>query len=412
MADKLESYLDRRKGGIVRLLQDLVRIPTVNPPGANYVEFVNVVQRKLASLGMSTRVVTVPAAYAREFVANAREHPRPSLMGMLDVGAARTVHFNCHYDVVPVGGKWRYGPFEPNVNRGWVYGRGSADMKGAIACVCYAIQALKDLGVAPKMNIEVSFTPDEETGGDLGAGYIVRKGYVKADYVVVGEGGSGDEVGVGHNGVIWFEAAVAGKAAHASSPQDGINAFEKMAALTMQLQSLKPRFEKRGFRKPDGKKMYPTINMGGVFGVGEGAKVNSVPAMARFTVDRRVTPGESLREAEKELRGAVMAAGKRVPQLRVDLKRLLGIEPCLVDPAGDLPQAFARAVETVRRTSPKFSITRGFTDMHFFAKDAGIPTIGYGPSGRGAHAIDERARIADLVSCAKVYARFLAEWEG
>jgi succinyl-diaminopimelate desuccinylase len=123
-----------------------------------------------------------------------------------------------------------------------------------------------------------------------------------------------------------------------------------------------------------------------------------------------VTPGERLRDAEKELRGALAVAGKRVPQLRMSLNRLLGIEPCFVDPAGDLPQAFVRTVKAVRRGQPSFSVTRGFTDMHYFAKDAGIPTIGYGPGGIKGHAIDERTKIANLMQCAKIYTTFLANW--
>jgi succinyl-diaminopimelate desuccinylase len=410
MAARVEAYIERHSACLKQLLAELVRIPTVNPPGQNYLPFVRAVQPQLRSLGMKTEIVRVPAAYARRFIANADEYPRASLIGRLDAGADRTLHFNCHYDVVPAAGNWRYGPFEPKERRGWIYGRGSSDMKGAIAAVCFALRALRDLNIRPRMNVEVSLTPDEETGGDLGAGHVVRQGHVKADYAIVCEGGSGREVGCGHNGVIWLEAAVAGKAAHASSPQDGVNAFEKMAALVMHLQSLKTGFGRRAFRAPNGKKMHPTLNIGGVFAVGEGAKVNTVPALATFTMDRRVTPGERLSDAERELRAAVRAAGKQVRKLRVSLSRLLAIDPCHVDPAGELPRAFAAAVREVRGGRIGFSVSRGFTDMHFFVKDAGIPTIGYGPGGRHAHAIDEAVRVRDLVACAKVYARFMAEW--
>ena len=412
MAGKLDAYLDRQGGRIGRFLQDMVSIPTVNPPGENYLRFVTAMQPRLRSLGMETRIVRVPTAYAARYVPDAADYPRASLLGELDVGAARTLHFNCHMDVVPAAGKWRYGPFSSKVRAGWLYGRGSSDMKGAIASVCFALRALKDLKIRPRMNIQVSLAPDEETGGDLGTGYIVREGHVRADYVIVCEGGCGREIGCGHNGVLWLEAVVEGKAAHASSPQAGINAFEKMAALALQLQPLKDRFIKRSFRMSSGKKMHPTLCIGGVFGVGEGAKVNTVPALAKFTLDRRVTPGEKLRDAEKELRDAIRAAGKRVPQLKVSLSRLLAIDPCHVDPAGVLPQAFARAAQAVQGGKVGFGMTAGFTDMHFFARDGKIPTIGYGPGGRNYHAIDEAARIKDLLTCAKVYAKFMAEWDG
>lgn len=409
MADKLTSYVAKQGQSIGRLLQELVRIPTTNPPGMNYARFVAMAKQKLAALGMTTREVAVPKAYARRFGVDAGQYPRICLIGRLDVGAPRTLHFNAHYDVVPTAGKWRFGPHEPKIAGGWLYGRGCGDMKGSIACMCQAIRALRDLKIAPAMNIEISLTPDEETGGDLGAGYIVREGLVRADYTLVGEGGGGAGVGVGHNGVLWLEATVEGKAAHAASPEAGINAFEKMAALTMQLQPLKGKFARRIFKMPSGKKMHPTLNIGGIFGVGEGAKVNTIPAMATFTMDRRVTPGEKLAAAEKELCAAIRAAGRRVPDLKVGVERLLAIDPCFVPPKAKLPQAFARAVEAVRRVEPVFTVNRGFTDMHFFVRDARIPTIGYGPGGEHIHAIDERVRIKELVACAQVYARFLAD---
>lgn len=412
MAGKVDTWLDRQGSTITRLLQEITRIPTVNPPGENYLRFVSAMQPHLRDLGMTTRIIRVPTAYAERYVPHAADYPRAAIIGRLDVGAAKTVHFNCHYDVVPAAGKWRYGPFEPKVQGGWIYGRGGSDMKGAIAALCMAVRALKVLKIQPRMNIEVSLTPDEETGGDLGAGYIAREGHVRADYAIVCEGGSGSNVGVGHNGVLWLEATVLGKAAHAASPDAGINAFEKMAALAMHLQPLKDKLGKRLFKAPNGKKMYPTLSPGGVFSVGAGAKVNTVPATATFSMDRRITPSETLREAEKELRGTIRAATHRIPKLKVSLARLLAIEPCYVDPAGDLPQAFARSVRAVHRGKPGFSVNSGFTDMHFFVNEAKVPTLGYGPGGRNCHAIDEAVQIKDLLACAKVYAHFLTDWAG
>jgi succinyl-diaminopimelate desuccinylase len=412
MAGKLDAYLDRQAGAIARFVRQLVVIPTVNPPGENYLRFVTSMQPWLESLGMRTRIVRVPTAQALGCVAHAREYPRASLLGRLDVKAPRSVHFNCHYDVVPAAGQWRSDPFDPRVRGGWIYGRGTSDMKGAIASISFALQALRDLKIQPRMNIELSLTPDEETGGDLGAGYLVREGHVRADYAVVCEGGSGREVGCGHNGVLWLQAAVQGRAAHASHPEVGINAFEKMAALVMRLQPLKKKLSRRVFRLPDGKKMSPTLSIGGVFGVGPGAKENTVPALATFSMDRRITPGERLPDAQKELRGAIAAAGKRIPQLKVEVSRLLAIDPCHLDPTAALPQAFAGAVRAVQGGKVGFGVSSGFTDMHFFARDGKIPTVGYGPGGRNYHAIDEAARIEDLVACAKVYAGFMAGWDG
>ncbi len=411
MQEKIESYLRKSRGALCRFLRDIVRIPTVNPPGECYAECAEVLAHRLKSIGLVTRVHRVPGSVVEALLPDAKAFPRYNVIGRWNASAPRTLHLNAHYDVVPAGGRWRFGPFEPRIYRGWLYGRGSADMKGAIASLCFALEAIARTGAVPRMNIEVSFTADEETGGMLGAGYVARQ-LLRADYAVVLEGGSRNRIGCGHNGVLWLEGLVQGKAAHGSQPHKGVNAFEKMAALVRELERVKRRLARRKFTSPDGSVMHPPINIGGAFGPGEGAKVNTVPALASFSIDRRVIVSEGLRDAERELREVVRLAKQKIPKLRARLVRKLAIQPCFVDHQGPMPQAFARVVKAVKRVRPKFSVSHGFTDMHFFAVDRGLPAVGYGPEGRNAHGTDERVRTDDLVSTAAVYARFMTQWPG
>ncbi len=111
-------------------------------------------------------------------------------------------------------------------------------MKGNIASVLFALKALKDCGIKPKINIQLSFTPDEETGGRTGLGYLVEKGLVKADYAM-SEGCSGNYISIGNKGVLWAEIEVIGKSAHGSMPHKGVNSFERMNMLVSELQKLK-----------------------------------------------------------------------------------------------------------------------------------------------------------------------------
>ena len=201
-----------RKG--VRTLQDLISIPTVNPPGDHYESCAIYLSDHLKRLGLKTRCLRVPWDDQKKLQPDWKQYPRWNVIGRYDVGAPHTLHMNAHYDVVPVSGKWTYGPFEPKVRDGWIYGRGSADMKGAIASCLLALEALIRCDVTPSVNIEVSFTADEETGGHLGAGYIVKERLIDADYAIVMEGGRRNEIGLGHNGVLWLEGHCQGKAAH------------------------------------------------------------------------------------------------------------------------------------------------------------------------------------------------------
>ena len=140
----------------------------------------------------------------------------------------------------------------------------------------------------------------------------------------------------GHNGVVWLNVRVHGRAAHGSTPEAGINALEKMSALVLALNGYKQLLARRTFRAPDGRRMHPTINLGGVFASGEGGKVNTVPAAASFSIDRRVLPIESVRDAERELRAWLKAAAKKIPQCRITIEKISDNHSCYTAPAHPL----------------------------------------------------------------------------
>ena len=340
--EKVCSYIDQNKDTLCSLLKELVKVPTVNLPGTHYEDMVGFLEERCQTMGMQTQVVRVPEGEAQKVVPDSGKYPRLNLIARWDVGAKKTVHFNGHYDVVPPSGKWRTDPFDPQIQGDWLYGRGSDDMKDSIAALLFAIATLKEKGIKPAFNIECSFTCDEEIGGDLGVGYIVRKGLVQADYVVNCEGGNALEVGCGHNGVLWLEVTVHGKAAHASQPEKGINALEKMAELVMALQPLKKQFAKpkRVFKTPSGVERHPTVNIGGVFGGTSGDKVNTVPAQVSFSIDRRILPNETLRDAEGELRMAIKKASESISGAKIKVKSTLGIEPCIINPDNRFAREF------------------------------------------------------------------------
>ena len=123
-------------------------------------------------------------------------------------------------------------------------------------------------------------------------------------------------IGNGHNGVLWLEIEVKGKAAHGAQPDKGINAFEKTAELVTALQRVKRNLKspERAFKLPDGSDRYPTLNIGGTFRGTDGDKVNTVPASVTFSIDRRITPNEELEFAELELREAISGGVPILPR--------------------------------------------------------------------------------------------------
>jgi succinyl-diaminopimelate desuccinylase len=409
------QYIDRHADELVGQLRRLVGFATINPPGEHYAEITSYLTRSLAEAGLKARRFTVPPAMVRKALPKAQHgFPRFNVLGKLAVaGARKTVHFNAHYDVVPVSGKWKHsGPFSGAEVGGWVFGRGASDMKGSMASLLMALRALRAAGQKPKLNVEVSFTADEETDSQLGAGWLVKHAPISPDFAIVMEGGDGARVCCGHNGVVWLEVQVHGRAAHGSQPELGINALEKMAALVMALEEYKRVLARRTFTTPDGKKMRPTINVGGVFGSGPGGKINTVPNEANFSIDRRVLAVENHAAAERELRAFLKAAAAKIPQCDITVNKVSESFSCFTPPKDRFFGSMADSVERVRRVTPVYAVSTGFNDMHFFAHHLKIPTLGYGPGGHDYHGVDERVSVRDLVDTAKVYADWLTTFEG
>jgi len=409
------AYLDRHAADLTGLLQRLVRLPTINPPGEHYDAITTLLAAELRATGLATRRFTIPRAQLRRHLPpDQHAFPRYNVLGKLrTAGAKKTVHFNAHYDVVPVSGQWQHGgPFSGKVAGGWIYGRGTSDMKGSHASLLMALRALRATGTGPRMNVEVSFTADEETDSFLGTGWLVEHAPIRPDYAIVMEGGEGSHVCCGHNGVVWLEVTVHGRAAHGSLPGRGINALEKMSALVLGLGDYQRALARRTFTTPEGKVMCPTLNLGGTFSSGEGGKINTVPALARFSIDRRVIAIETVAAAERELRAVLAATARRIPGCRITVAKVSDNHPCYHAPKHPFFAAMARSVTRVRRAPTTFNVSTGFNDMHFFSHHLKIPTLGYGPGGQNEHAIDERARVKDLVTGAKIYADLLTTFAG
>ncbi len=175
MSGSLCDLVDELADDLVALLQRLIRIPTVNPPGECYEEFVADFKSVLDEFGYATEVHHAPT----ELAPLGQGLPRPNLIGKLE-GDGPLVHLNGHYDVVPVGNDWTQDPFGGELVDGKIYGRGAADMKSGLAAQIIAVEALRRAGLKP--NVHQSAVPDEETVGvrNAGMGWLVEQGLLKA----------------------------------------------------------------------------------------------------------------------------------------------------------------------------------------------------------------------------------------
>ena len=403
-SDRVHRRLERLRGEMVEVAARFCSIATVNPPGSHYEECVEFLADKLRGLGLATRAVRVPKAVQEEVLPGSADYPRLSVVARWDAGAKRTLHFTGHYDVVPATSGWKTDPFTPVVTRGRLVARGADDMKCSITAAIFAVQAMMDAGVRPAWNVELSCTPDEETGGELGLGYLVKTRQIRPDAAVLCEGGCGDHIGYAHKGVLWLEVTVLGKASHACVPHEGINALEKACGLIEQLKTLDTVYARRktAFRTEKAIHKRPTLMIGGISG--GGGKVNTVPDRFTFTIDRRLSPAEGLRDARAEITAVIKGAMRRDRKLKVRVKTLLHVPPGWTDLGCELAKVAAAAFRAVRGKRPTFRMTPGFTDMHWLTQDAGVPTVMYGTTGEGAHGDGEYTRIASMIDAARIYA--------
>ncbi|ABP51100.1 MAG: M20 family metallopeptidase [Pyrobaculum arsenaticum] len=392
----------------VSILSKLVSIPTVNPPGEKYGELIDYAERFFKSLGLDTEVVEVPKAEVAMRCPECADYPRLILIAR---SGEPKIHFNGHYDVVPPGPleSWKVTkPFEPVYQNGRLYGRGAVDMKGGLTSIMLAVEKAVSTGLG---GFEVSFVPDEETGGETGAGYLARSGRIKAPWVVIAEGSGEDNIWIGHRGLVWFLVEVYGKQAHGSTPWLGLNAFEGAAYIAYRLQEYAKRVAAKvsKYEYDDPRGASPTVTIGGE--VRGSVKTNVVPGYFAFSVDRRVIPEEDLEQVKREFLEFVQQVAKELPH-RVEVKVTNVSEAALVEPEHPLVKALSEAVEKTIGQRPRKTVCVGGLDARFFVK-AGIPTVTYGPGPIGlAHAPDEYVEIRQVVHVAEAYYNLIKQVSG
>lgn len=399
--------VEKHRSWVIDILSKMVSIPTVNPPGRNFKEFVDYAENLLKELGMNVRVYEVPKDVVAKNYPDYADYPRYILIARVGEGEP-IIHFNGHYDVVPPGSGWDRDPFKPYLEGSKLYGRGSVDMKGGIAASILATKVFTEVFEQFKGTIEIALVPDEEIGGMTGTGYLVEKELAKPTYVIVCEPSGTDNVWIGHKGAIWAHVEVHGKQAHGSSPWLGVNAFEYMVKVAERFMSeykklLEGRTSRYVYEDPRGAK--PTVTLGGE--VKGGAKVNIVPGYYSFSIDRRLIVEEDINEVEKELRGFLSKLQKEFPEVRLDLKISGKLPPSVTSPDSKLVRTTAEAAKEVTGREPKVNVCVGGLDSHFYSSK-GIDVITYGPGPvSNAHMANEFVDVDEVINAAKVYALVL-----
>lgn len=404
------ARIDELAEEMVEFLRQLVRIPTVNPPGENYADCANLIGAKMKEFGYETEYVT-----AEGLPECSAQFPRVNVIGRMRGERAKpTLHFNGHLDVVPAGEGWTVDPFAAVVRDGRIYGRGVTDQKAGIAASIFAIEAIRRAGIKVVGSVEQSATVDEESGGFAGVAYLARNGHFRReaiDYVVITEPLDYDRICLGHRGVYWFEVLTRGRIAHGSMPFLGASAIDRMARFIASVEyELKPRLHDRRTRmpvEPEGARS-ATINVNSISGGQpiDGVQTPCVADLCRAIFDRRFLLEERLEDVQQELLELLDRLQADDEDFRYQMNDLMIVHPTMTAPESELVTTMASAITASVGRRPPLIASPGTYDQKHFARIAGIEQcIAYGPGILNlAHQPDEYCEIEHLLLSCKAMA--------
>ena len=398
----LDQWIDQHFDEEVAFVQALVRVPTDTPPGNN-APHAEMAAELLQSVGFDAEKHSVPTAevqaYGMESITNLIVRRRFGDGGL-------TIALNAHGDVVPPGEGWSHDPYGAVIENGQMYGRATAVSKGDFGTFTFALRALEAVAKPKHGAVELHFTYDEEFGGELGPGWLLKKGLTQPDLMIAA--GFSYEVVTAHNGCLQMEVTVHGKMAHAAVPHTGVDALQGAVHILNALYA-----QNDGYKKVTSKIegiQHPYLNVGRIEG---GTNTNVVPGKVTFKLDRRMIPEENPVEVEATIRRVIEQAAAERAGISVNIKRLL-LANAMTPLAGNQPLVAAiqkHALAVTGEPVPAVG-TPLYTDVRLYV-ERGIPGVIYGAGPRTvleSHAkrADERLDLEDLRRATKVIARALS----
>lgn len=365
------------KKRLIKLIQDLIRIDSQNPPG-DEAEIAGFVRNYLQRLGLKAELI--------EF-----KKGRTNVIGTLKGGIDRSLLLTPHLDTVPAGKNWRFSPFAGRIYKNKIYGLGTTDCKGNLACALEAINSLVEQKIKLDYNLIFAATADEESGSKHGLIPLLDKGILKPDAAIVLDADD-FEIIVAQKGLLHFKLKITGKRAHGAYPWLGVNAIDLAASIIGELKNKKYASRKNKYLRP------PTLNIGTIKG---GDKVNVVADWCEIEMDHRFLPGSQAGDFLKEVK---KIAAKFTCKFSIEVD---GIQaPYQISERHPLVKYLKQAAHKFGANS-KVQGSEGATVITFF-QDKKIPAVATGFGCEGcAHTINEYARIDNLYKGARVLEEFL-----
>lgn len=392
---ELKKYYDEKE--LINLTQDLVRIPShKDVPGREKV-VVDYLYKFCKDHDIEVELQPV-------------DEERSNILAYVrGNGSGKTLMLNGHTDTVPPY-NMTIDPYGAEIKDGFIWGRGTSDMKGPIASMLIAMLAIKRSGVKLKGDIVFAGVLGEE-GQSEGTEALVKSG-IKADGCIVGEP-SNYEYAIGHRGLEWIEIRVKGKAAHGGVPHLGVNAISKAAKLIVRIEEkIYPILAERY-----NEYMGPSVmNFGRIEG---GTQPSTVADFCSIKLDRRYIPGESVESVFKEYQDVIDELKAEDPDFDAELVRMdeniltLDHLYLMTEPDDPIVLSTRKAISETIGREPDITRKRGWTDAALISNFAGIPTVVTGPGNIDySHTKDERVEIKHLIDYVEIYGKVAMDFCG
>lgn len=391
------KFLRDRADEILAFTCELIRTPSVNPPG-DEAPISKVILEKLRILGVTQR----------QIVGALDERPNV-LAHVQGTEPGRTMMLSGHIDTKPPGNldDWKTDPHEPVIVGDQLVGLGSGDMKGAIAGMIYAAGALANLGHFSG-RLALALTADEENGSVYGSKWLASQGLIEADVCVIGEPGGvqreWESLHLVSRGVALFRVVVLGTQMHSSISDQlpAVNATLKMAALALKMQKeLRSylTFDEHPFCKHG-----PTINVGVM--ASAGVTYGVFPGRAEFASDIRTLPGMTEEQIQLDIQRFLDDAMAQDPELRATLEWNRMMAATEIDSSNDVIQVLQSTSAMVLGRAPTLDAFPGATDAAYIQTAAGVPCVAsFGPGFLPrAHSPNESMHKDGPAQAAMIYA--------
>ncbi len=376
---------------LVRTLADLVRIDSVNP---------SLVPNAPGEAAAAAYVKGALQRMGLEVVVFETQPGRPSVVGTLrGKGGGRSLMLNAHLDTVGVDGM--QAPFTPVVRDGRMYGRGTFDMKGSLAANLTAVKALVDASIPLQGDLVVAAVADEEYAS-IGTADLIKR--VKVDGAIVTES-TGLDLCLAHKGFVWLEVETIGCAAHGSRFGEGIDANMRMGRFLAELDRLEQDLRSRAPHPLVGP---PSLHASVLQG---GTELSTYAARCTLKIERRTIPGETLAQIEAELASILDRLSAADATFRGTIRTLLERKSFAAAPNTPLVRALEQSVMDLRGKPPAHIGAAYWMDTAILA-EAGVDAVVIGPSGAGAHAVEEWVDLKSLEDLAAILARGAAAYCG